>query len=259
MLGIIPAAGSASRLQPLAGSKELLPLGHFRSGRLRVVSDYLVERMLAAGADRIGLVIAAGKPDLLRYWGQAELASRVFFLVQPEPRGLCDAVFRATPFVAPDETVLIGLPDTVWYPETAFRLGLRCNPHLITFPVARPEVFDAVIADQDGRVIRVEVKTPGPPQRRVWGAITSPGRDFIALEQLWRQRRCQDQYLGHLFNAWIAAGGSLTSDDQGTHYWDIGTPEGYERALADQAWDATLWARPPAQSEARPAAVPAAE
>ncbi|MGH9466655.1 MAG: hypothetical protein ACRD1Y_04815, partial [Terriglobales bacterium] len=191
-------------------------------------------------------------------WGQAQLDARMFFVVQPQPLGLCDAVFRATPFVAPAEMVLIGLPDTVWYPEDAFRLGLRASPHLITFPVARPEHFDAVIPAPGGRVARIEVKTPGPAQRRVWGAITAPGRDFIALEQLWRRRRCRDQYLGHLFNAWIAAGGTLSYDSHGTRYWDIGTPAGYERALADQVWDAVRWARPQAQSEVPWAEIPAA-
>ncbi|MGH9418050.1 MAG: sugar phosphate nucleotidyltransferase [Terriglobales bacterium] len=258
MLGIVPAAGSASRLQPLSGSKELLPLGHSGSGRLRVVSDYLVQRMLLAGADRICLVISADKPDLLRYWGQLQLAARVFFLVQPQPLGLCDAVFRAAPFVEPGERVLIGLPDTVWYPELAFRFGLRDSPHLITFPAARPEVFDAVIPAPGSCVARVEVKAPGSAQRRVWGAITSPGRDFLALKQLWRQRRCQDHYLGHLFNAWIAGGGQLSYDDQGTNYWDIGTPAGYERALADQVWDAVRWSRPQAQPGESQAEAPGA-
>ena len=37
------------------------------------------------------------------------------------PAGLCDALFRALPFIAPDDDVLVGLPDTVWFPADGFR------------------------------------------------------------------------------------------------------------------------------------------
>jgi len=36
------------------------------------------------------------------------------------PNGLCDAIFTALPFVDPGADVLIGLPDTVWFPEDGF-------------------------------------------------------------------------------------------------------------------------------------------
>ncbi|MFN7134397.1 MAG: hypothetical protein ACK4N5_20120 [Myxococcales bacterium] len=60
MWGIIPAAGIGSRIQPLAFSKELLPVGGRRDGdteRPKAVSEYLIERMIAAGADKICIVI----------------------------------------------------------------------------------------------------------------------------------------------------------------------------------------------------------
>jgi len=243
MLGIVPAAGQAARLQPLGGSKELLPLGRAptdrdgRGGGLRAVADYLLERMWLAGADRICLVVGADKPDLLRYYGERAGAGKVFFAVQPRAAGLCDAVFRAARLVQPDEPVLIGLPDTVWYPRAAFVHGQRACVHLITFPVAHPEDFDAIAPAGRERVARVEVKRPGDAQRRVWGAITAPGREFLALERLWRRRGAQDVYLGDLLNAWIEAGQPVSFDRQGTHYWDIGTPAGYERALAEAVWE----------------------
>ncbi|MGE5083655.1 MAG: nucleotidyltransferase family protein, partial [Acidobacteriota bacterium] len=54
--GIVPAAGLGSRIQPLAFSKELLPVGcrmEDQRQRPRAVSEYLIERMIAAGATRI--------------------------------------------------------------------------------------------------------------------------------------------------------------------------------------------------------------
>ncbi len=241
MLGIVPAAGSATRMQPLSGSKELLPLGRHdgageAAGAIRVVSDYLVERMLLAGADRLCFIISGDKGDLVRYYARSRWGGRIFFALQPQPSGLCDAVFRAAPLVRAREAVLIGLPDTVWYPRDAFAQRLRAGVHLITFPVARPEEFDAVEEAPTGVVRRIEVKTPGSPTRRVWGAITAPGEVFLRLERFWRACDGQAQFLGDLFNAWIASGELVTCDRQGSRYWDIGTPAGYEQALRDRVW-----------------------
>ena len=112
MLGIIPAAGAGTRIQPLAFSKELLPVGGRLDGsieRPRAVSEYLVERLTIAGATKICFVISAGKSDILEYYGGGTLNSASFiFVVQPQPAGLCDAIFHAAPVVAPDETVAIG-------------------------------------------------------------------------------------------------------------------------------------------------------
>ena len=48
MLGIVPAAGAGSRLQPLAFSKELLPVASGGIGRAKAVAEFVVDRMLAA-------------------------------------------------------------------------------------------------------------------------------------------------------------------------------------------------------------------
>ncbi len=72
MWGIVPAAGAGSRIQPLAFSKELLPVGSRLDGateRPRAVSEYLVERLIRAGAQKICFVIAPGKSDILEYYG----------------------------------------------------------------------------------------------------------------------------------------------------------------------------------------------
>src|SRR6266404_8733219 len=120
MLGIIPAAGAGQRIQPLGCTKELLPVGsRVIKGveRPKAVAEYLVERMIAAGADQICMVISGEKCDIVRYFAERDYAAEIFYAVQPNPTGLCDAVFRAQSFVAPHEHVLVGLPDTIWFPE----------------------------------------------------------------------------------------------------------------------------------------------
>jgi glucose-1-phosphate thymidylyltransferase len=86
MLGIVPAAGAGSRIQPLAFSKELLPVGSRLEGdaeRPRAVSEYLVERMVLGGADRICFVIAPGKSDILEYYGNRSTPAHICYTVRP--------------------------------------------------------------------------------------------------------------------------------------------------------------------------------
>jgi dTDP-glucose pyrophosphorylase len=70
--GIIPAAGRGTRIQPLAFSKELLPVGTRQDGateRPRAVTEYLIERMIANGVNRVCFVISPEHwpgPHLLR-------------------------------------------------------------------------------------------------------------------------------------------------------------------------------------------------
>src|SRR5215471_10598092 len=124
MWGIIPAAGQGSRIQPLAFSKELLPVaGHFDGAmrRPRAVSDYLMERMVIGGATRICFVISPGKSDILEFYGGSAYSATLCYSVQPRPVGLSDAIFRALPLIDEKAPVIVGLPDTIWFPEDALR------------------------------------------------------------------------------------------------------------------------------------------
>jgi dTDP-glucose pyrophosphorylase len=235
VIGIIPAAGAGLRIQPLGCSKELLPVGSREVDgvvRPKAVSEYLVERMIAAGARQICMVISAEKSDIVRYYAERDYAAEIFYAVQPKPRGLCDALFRAESFVRADDTVLIGLPDTIWFPENAYRAALDASPemNLILFPVENPQAFDAVLRDADGQVERVVVKQENPGTNWIWGAVTASGRAFHDLHALWESRHRTDEFLGDLLNAYIAAGNVVRSTANGEHYMDVGTMEGYHNA-----------------------------
>ena len=234
MWGIVPAAGSGTRIQPLAFSKELLPVGsRFEDGveRPRAVSEYLVERMIRAGADRICFVISSAKSDILRYYGSRLGAAHVVYAVQPEPRGLCDAIFRVVPLVDPAEIVVIGLPDTIWFPEDGFVVLPEDRLALLLFPVDRPELFDAVVTAPDGRVLEIQVKQPEPRSTWIWGAFKMPGAILHELHRLWCERSQQDEYLGTLINAYLAGGGQAYGMRAGQAYVDVGTLNGYREAL----------------------------
>ena len=234
MWGIVPAAGVGSRIQPLAFSKELLPVGSRLDGeteRPRAVSEYLVERMIKGGADKLCFVVSPGKSDIMEYYGGGVGAADVCYVVQPRPSGLCDAVFRALPFVHREETVAVGLPDTVWFPEDGFRALADDRLSFLLFPVERPEFFDAVVTDDGGRVREIQVKRAGADSRWVWGAFKMPGAVLHDLHRLWQERGRCDEYLGTLVNAYLAQGGEAVGVRAGEVYVDVGTLNGYREAL----------------------------
>ncbi|HVX03664.1 MAG TPA: sugar phosphate nucleotidyltransferase [Rhodanobacteraceae bacterium] len=232
MWGIIPAAGRGSRIQPLAFSKELLPLGKARDCAPRpcAVAEYLLDRMLAGGADKLCIVIGAGKSDIVEYFGGTFGSASIAYVVQPQPSGLCDAIFRAAPLLGGDETVAVGLPDTVWFPEN----GLAALPDdalsFLLFPVADPEHFDAVLLD-DERVREIRVKQDAPGTHWIWGAFKTPARVFRELHALWLRREPRDEYIGTLVNAWLAQGGHALGVKAGETYLDVGTLDGYRAAM----------------------------
>ena len=235
MWGIVPAAGGGTRIQPLAFSKELLPVGsRLEDGveRPRAVSEYLIERMVLGGADKIGFVIAPGKSDIVQYYGSEFAGAVIAYVVQPRMGGLCDAVFRVAPFVDPAESVVVGLPDTIWFPENALETLPDDRLAFLLFPVRRPEFFDAVILDADERVVEIQVKNVHAATNWVWGAFKMPGAVLHDLHRLWLQRGGSDEYVGTLINAWIARGGRASGFRTGRSYVDVGTLHGYREAIS---------------------------
>ncbi len=234
MWGVIPAAGVGSRIQPLAFSKELLPVGsRVENGteRPRAVSEYLVERMIRGGAQKLCFVISPGKGDILEYYGSRLWGADIVYAVQPQPAGLCDAIFRAAPLIRDNEPVMVGLPDTVWMPENGLLRLPDDQLSFLLFPSERPEFFDAVVMDENGSVREIQVKQKGARSNWVWGAFKMPGAVFHALYKLWCEPERRDEYFGTLVNEWLGRGGSAVGIRAGSGYVDVGTLHGYRAAL----------------------------
>jgi glucose-1-phosphate thymidylyltransferase len=250
MWGIIPAAGLGTRIQPLAFSKELLPVGsRFVDGveRPKAVSEYVVERMLMAGVDKLCFVISPGKPDIVKFFGSNYGPAQVCYVVQPDAGGLCDAIFRALPLVREQEPVLVGLPDTVWFPEHGY--NELSGPHLsfLLFPVQEPQLFDAVVCNEQGEVLEIQVKQEHATSSWIWGGFRLTGQVLGELHALWCERGKQDPYVGTLVNEYIGRGGRVSAVRAGDAYFDVGTVQGYRHAMR------LLGATPePLQAQAEP-------
>lgn len=234
MWGIIPAAGVGSRIQPWAFSKELLPVGSRFDGiieRPKAVSEFLIERMILGGANKICMVISPGKSDIMEYYGNKMDTVHFCYTVQNQPKGLCDAIFSALPLIPDDEPVIIGLPDTIWFPENALTKLSDQYLSFLLFPVENPELFDAVVVDDQMNILRIEVKKQNPGSNMIWGAFKMPGYILHHLYNLWCERDKSDEYIGTLVNAYIEQGSIAKGVAAGKAYVDVGTLYWYREAI----------------------------
>ncbi len=226
MWAIVPSAGVESSTEPLALG------GEGEDARARSVSDLLVDRLVLAGATRVCFVIGPEQWDVVLHHGAEASGRPVAYVVQPRPAGLCDAMFRALPLLRPEDPVVVGRPDAVWFPERALgRLG-DGGLSLLCFPVAHPERFEAVLGGDDGEVREVLVQRRGQVSPWIWGALRLDGATLRALHDLWCERGREDRRFGTLVNAWIAHGGTARAVRAGEVYVDTTTAAGRAEAAA---------------------------
>jgi glucose-1-phosphate thymidylyltransferase len=215
LVGVLPAAGRAVRLQPLAGSKELLEIGG------RPVLDYAVERMNAASADEIRVVTRPDKVDV-----RAGAEARGLTVVEAEPATLAESIAVGIHGLAADDVVLIGLPDTIWHPVDGFaRLvdGLRPDTDAVlgVFRSSEPERGDVVDLHADCIVRAVAVKPAQPAGDLIWGAAAARAACLRSLS-------AYDQP-GHLFDE-LARAGRVRAVRFPGELVDVGTKEALARA-----------------------------
>ncbi|WP_437634521.1 sugar phosphate nucleotidyltransferase [Sorangium sp. So ce854] len=231
---IIPAVRREGGARPLAFSRELLPVGSRLvrgMDRPRALSEHLVDRVLLAGATRICFVIPPGSSEILDYYGVTSGQASLSYSVQPEPAGLCDAIFRALPLIPPEDLVFVGLPDTFWFPEDGLSALRSRALSFLLFPVDRPEPFDSVVTDGEGRVLEIHVRSRDAASRWVWGAFKLTGAVLQELFDLWRARGRRDEHIGPLVNEYLSRGGVALGVRAGTAFVDAGTLDGYREAL----------------------------
>ena len=161
--GIIPAAGHATRLQPLPCSKEVYPI------RGRPVMDHLIERMRAANCRDMRVVTRPDKLDVVR-----NARGQGLTVIEAQPASLAASIRLGLAGLADRDVVLIGFPDTVWEPLDGYVTLLAAvergwDAALGLFPVPDPETCDVVLCDDEGRVVAIESRPATPSSNVIWG------------------------------------------------------------------------------------------
>jgi glucose-1-phosphate thymidylyltransferase len=179
VVGLLPAAGLATRVAPLPLSKELYPIGfqpasREHSPKPKVVSQYLLEKMRLAGVTKAFIVLRRGKWDIPAYFGDgAMLDMHLAYLMMRLPYGVPYTVNQAYPFVQ-DALVAFGFPDIIFQSDDAFAQLLArqatTNADIVLglFPVHQPQKWDMVDLDENGGIRSIVIKPPQTHLRYAW-------------------------------------------------------------------------------------------
>lgn len=182
VVGVIPAASKGTRLAPMPFNKLLLPIGYqqVKVGsevlvRPKPVFQYIVEGMIAAGVQRLFVVICAETEPLMEYLGDGHAwGLEIAYLYQEELRGIPFALDLARPWLT-DEVVVFGMPDTIIRPRDALARVLDDHAQsgaaltLGAFPTDRPSKFGMLALDEDDRVLASIDKPANSSLRYLWG------------------------------------------------------------------------------------------
>lgn len=223
IVGVIPAAGYATRLQPLEGSKEVLMVGG------KPVMDHLADRMRRGGSTRLRVVTRATKTDVVAH--AAELGAEV---VLAEPANVSESFVAGMDGLGEEDIVLIGFPDTLWQPEEGFRVLVRavqsgCEAALGLFRIQARDLprSDVVELDGSGKVVGVHVKPDQPSSDWVWGCAAARVGAMAGLAG----SEWPGGYFGQLATEGRDVRGFPLSDD----WLDIGTKDALRLAEARYA------------------------
>jgi len=111
--GLIPAAGSGTRLGPFTNAipKELLPVGE------KAVIEHVVEAMKLAGIEEAVIVVSPHKHGISDYLGSGKrFGVNLTYVVQDDRLGLANAVSSGEHVIDGSFTVILG--DNFFYPKS---------------------------------------------------------------------------------------------------------------------------------------------
>jgi glucose-1-phosphate thymidylyltransferase len=247
IIGVIPAAGIGARIAPLPGSKELFPIGfvdRYIEGQLKrcpkVVSQYLIDRMVGAGVKRIYFVLSSGKTDIMHYYGSGkQFGVSIGYLMVDELIGMPYTLDIAYPWVC-GATVVFGMPDTIFKPIDAFsqmltqHQKLNADLTLGLFPTNQPWRLSMVKYDDEKRVVSIADKPVKSESKHTWGCGCW-GNRFTELlhSQMEVDKKQQGEIvLADYFNKAVAERLNVRAVvfNEG-EYIDIGSPQDLEWAV----------------------------
>lgn len=249
VIGIVPMAGLAKRLDRLPCSKEIHPInadpGASQKGNTpQVVCEHLLGKLQLAGITNVYIVLRDGKWDIPSYLGDGSaMGLNLAYLMMGLPYGTPYSIDQAYPFLG-EATVALGFPDMILGNGDFFMQLLSHQKNrnvdvvLGLFPANRPDKVDMVDIGLDNRVTRITIK-PGDSQLQyTWGvAVWSPifsryMHNYLALHKNIANSE-PEIFLGDIIQSAIEHGMRI----DGVHvcnkpYIDIGTKEDLKKATA---------------------------
>jgi len=218
IVGVIPAAGHATRLQPLVGSKEVTLVNG------RPAMDYLHDRMRLSAYTTVRVVTRPEKADVISH--ARDLGAEI---VLGHPATLADSLRLGVEGLGPADVVLFGFPDSVWTPVDGFvrlRQALETGSNRIVlglFGTRHPERCEIVSSGPDGIVTGIAFKPPRPTSNVMWGCFAARAGELGGLERFTEPGAFLDEVCRRQPVLGVRLG----------EYLDIGTKEALRAASTD--------------------------
>ena len=102
MIGLIPAAGAGTRLQPWTKAlpKEMLQIGD------KPIIEHVIDQFKTAEIEKIFIIVGYRKEAIMNYLGNgSEFGVKVAYLFQEKKEGLGHAIYEANDFI--DEPIVV--------------------------------------------------------------------------------------------------------------------------------------------------------
>ena len=241
VIGLIPAAGRASRLGSRPGSKELALVLTEGSAEPYPVATVLLDAMGSAGIANAYIVLRIGKWDIPAALAGTRETPSIAYLVTPGTASIPETLDVAYPFVR-EADVALGFPDVRFTPPTAMTQLLTAHRRMSLdlvlglFPSSRPDKTDMVEVDGD-RVTGFRIK-PGPCELTqtwilaAWGPrFTEYLHAYLATAKPRVGGDSTELQISEVLSAALGDGFSIGGFPiAGGHFIDIGTPDDLARA-----------------------------
>jgi glucose-1-phosphate thymidylyltransferase len=255
LTGLIPAGGTATRINPLPCSKELFPVKFYSAKKRKhvppkVISYYLLERMRCANVKKAYFILRPGKWDIPAYFGDGKtLDMHIGYLIMDLPYGVPFTLDQAYPFLK-NTKIVFGFPDILFEPEDAFVKLL--SKHKLTkadivlglFEAQEPQKMDMVEFDDQGNISKIDIKPASTQLQYTWiiAVWTDRFTEFMhqfVLEYKHRytsetngMSKKKEVFLGDVIQAAVNTHIKIeyVIFEKG-NYIDIGTPEDLAKAV----------------------------
>ena len=226
MKGIVLAGGTGSRLDPLTRgvSKQLLPVYD------KPLVYYPLATLLDAGVREILLISTPEHVPLFeRLLGDgSQWGAEITFAVQPEPRGLAQALLIGAEFIN-DQPVALILGDNIFYGDLGFDQLVRSfesGAHIFGYPVRDPSRYGVVEIGPDGRAISIEEKPIHPRSHYAVPGFYLYDNEAVALAESIRPSARGELEITDLNRAYLERGLlTVTPFGRGIAWLDSGTHE----------------------------------
>ncbi len=248
-IGVVPAAGLASRIAPVPCSKEIYPIG-LGDGpgqgvvRPKVAGQFLLEKLSNAHVAQALIILRKGKWDIPQYFGNgSSIGIDLAYVIMGNPNGVPFTIDQAFSFIE-HKKVAFGFPDILFSEQHAFDLLIQRQRNseadivLGLFPCGSVLQADRVDVGEDGRVQEILVRSASTQCMTTWGIAVWTSRftnflhNFLApLKEVTHLEA--ELSLSEVMQSALEGGLNVQGVTVAHQpFLDIGTPEGLAQAIA---------------------------